>query len=218
MNKFNGFTSSETFTQVPDAFFRLLKEITDAEEIKVALYALWQIERMEGNFRALAENNFEAEALGLNVKEIRRGLKKCVERGILLRAEKDAQVLYFLNSPRGRLAADAYLKVQAPQFASAVTLEKSNIFKLYEENIGALTPLIADTLKDAEQIYASEWIADAIGLAVKNNKRNWKYIEAILKRWKEDGRGEKQDRRNDKKDSQPSLNRKIEQLRKRSGA
>lgn len=218
MNKFNGFTSSETFTQVPDAFFRLLKEITDAEELKVALYALWQIERMEGNFRALAENNFEAEALGLNVKEIRRGLKKCVERGILLRAEKDAQVLYFLNSPRGRLAADAYLKVQAPQFASAVTLEKSNIFKLYEENIGALTPLIADTLKDAEQIYASEWIADAIGLAVKNNKRNWKYIEAILKRWKEDGRGEKQDRRNDKKDSQPSLNRKIEQLRKRSGA
>lgn len=218
MNKFNGFTSSETFTQVPDAFFRLLKEITDAEELKVALYALWRIERMEGNFRALAENNFEAEALGLNVKEIRRGLKKCVERGILLRAEKDAQVLYFLNSPRGRLAADAYLKVQAPQFANAVTLEKSNIFKLYEENIGALTPLIADTLKDAEQIYASEWIADAIGLAVKNNKRNWKYIEAILKRWKEDGRGEKQDRRNDKKDSQPSLNRKIEQLRKRSGA
>ena len=54
------------------------------------------------------------------------------------------------------------------------------MFKLYEENIGPLTPLIADALKDAEEIYSSEWIADAIELAVKNNKRNWKYCEAIL--------------------------------------
>jgi len=53
-------------------------------------------------------------------------------------------------------------------------------------------------------------------LAVENNKRNWKYIEAILKRWKEEGRAEKQDRRNNKKDGEQSVNRKIEQLRKRS--
>ncbi|HNA54108.1 MAG TPA: DnaD domain protein, partial [Anaerolineales bacterium] len=65
-------------------------------------------------------------------------------------------------------------------------------------------------------IYQAEWIAEAIGLAVENNKRNWKYIEAILKRWKEEGRAEKQDRRNDKKDGQQSLSRKIEQLRKRA--
>jgi len=53
-------------------------------------------------------------------------------------------------------------------------------------------------------------------LAVENNKRNWKYIEAILKRWKEEGRAEKQNRRNDKKDGQQGVSRKIEQLRKRS--
>jgi len=63
-----------------------------------------------------------------------------------------------------------------------------NIYALYEQNIGALTPLIADALKDAERTYGAEWIADALKLAVTNNKRNWKYCEAILKRWKVEGK------------------------------
>ena len=91
-------------------------------------------------------------------------------------------------------------------------MERPNVFKLYEENIGPLTPLIADALKDAEKIYSEEWIADAIELAVKNNKRNWKYCEAILKRWKEEGRAEKQNRRNDKESRRQNVKRKIEKF------
>lgn len=219
MGKFKGFTSSETFTQIPDAIFHLLKDIEDSAELKITLYAIWRIEHIEGNFRALCETDFETESLGLNVKEIQRGLKKSVERGTLLKSTHAAQVFYFLNSPRGRLAAEAFSKGDwrgSAQISSPPRV-KSNVFKLYEENIGPLTPLIADTLKDAEEIYSHEWIASAIGLAVENNKRNWKYVEAILKRWKEEGRAEKQDRRNSKKDGEESLRRKIEQLRKRSG-
>ncbi len=52
-------------------------------------------------------------------------------------------------------------------------LERPNVFKLYEENIGPLTPMIADALKDAENTFSPEWIAEAIELAVKNNKRSW---------------------------------------------
>ncbi|MCL4530558.1 MAG: DnaD domain protein, partial [Chloroflexi bacterium] len=73
-----------------------------------------------------------------------------------------------------------------------------------------------DTLKDAEDTYSEEWVADAMIEAVQNNARSWKYIDTILKNWKKDGRGKKQNRRDDKKDGQ-SLDRKIEQLRKRSG-
>ena len=215
MNNFNGFTSSETFTQVPDSFIRMMDEIEDVAELKIALYAIWRIEHIEGNFRALREADFEAESLGLGIKESKRGLKKCLERGILLKAENEADVLYFLNSPRGRLAVDSFMKGKLSRVGSA-TRERSNVFKRYEENIGPLTPLIADMLKDAEDVYTAEWISDAIGLAVENNKRNWKYIEAILKRWKEEGRAEKQNRRNDKKDGQQGVSRKIEQLRKRS--
>jgi DnaD/phage-associated family protein len=89
---------------------------------------------------------------------------------------------------------------------TAPPAEPPNVFKLYEENIGPLTPLIADALKDAEEIYSAGWIAEAIDLAAKNNKRSWKYAEAILKRWKEEGRAEKQNRR----DHQGSRQRDVE--------
>lgn len=203
MAKFKGFTDSETFTQLPDGFFhKLLKEIKDADELKVTSYFLWRVEHMEGPFRALSKMDFDVKELGLGAEEIKRGLEKAVKRGSMLKVQKDADVYFLLNSPRGRAAVEAIengaWNPKTNDTASPV--ERPNVFKLYEENIGPLTPLIADALKDAEELYQPEWIADAIELAVKNNKRNWKYCEAILKRWKEEGRAEKQDRRDTEKD------------------
>jgi DnaD/phage-associated family protein len=66
----------------------------------------------------------------------------------------------------------------------------SNIFTHYQNNIAMLTPVMADTLQDAEKTYSEAWIIEAISLAVVNNKRNWRYCEAILKRWKENGKDE----------------------------
>jgi len=204
MTKFKGFTDSETFTHLPDGFFHhLLKDIQDADELKVTMYFLWRVEHMEGPFRALCETDFDEKGLGLSIDEIMSGLEKAVKRGSILKSTHEAEVFYFLNSPRGRAAAEAFAKGQwreSARILSSPPVERPNVFKLYEENIGALTPLIADALKDAEDLYAGEWIADAIELAVKNNKRNWKYCEAILKRWKEEGRGEKQNRRDTEKD------------------
>jgi len=204
MAKFKGFTDAETFTQLPDGFFHhLLKDIQDADELKVTLYFLWSVEHMDGPFRALCETDFDAKDLGLSVDETKSGLEKAVKRGSILKSTHEADVFYFLNSPRGRAAAEAFAKGQwreSAKILSTPPMERPNVFKLYEENIGALTPLIADTLKDAEETYQAEWIAEAIELAVKNNKRNWKYCEAILKRWKEEGRAEKQDRRDAEKD------------------
>ena len=76
------------------------------------------------------------------------------------------------------------------------------MFKLYEENIGPLTPLIADALKDAEEKYPANGLRKRLRLAVKNNKRNWKYVEAILKRWKEEGKHGKKDQQNPDKSSE----------------
>lgn len=69
----------------------------------------------------------------------------------------------------------------------STTTTEPNIFKIYESNFGLLIPMIADALKDAEQTYPAEWIKAAMTEAVTNNKRNWKYVEAILKRWLVDG-------------------------------
>jgi len=194
MKKFKGFTDSESFTPLPDSFFqRLLNEIEDADELKTILTALWRMGRMEGGVHFLKRDDFAENAAGLD---------KAVSRGTLLRVWNESGEFFFLNSPRGRAAAQAMQsgKLLPSDTISAPPLERPNIFKLYEDNIGMLTPLIADALKDAEESYPPEWIAEAIELAVKNNKRNWKYCEAILKRWKEEGRAEKQDRRNAEKD------------------
>ena len=200
---FKGFTESESFTQLPDTFFhQLLNQIDNAEELKVTLYFLWRVEHMDGRFRALQESDFDVQAVGLSSSEIGSGIKNAVARGTLLRAQNQEDVFYFLNSPRGRAAAEAFAQGQLPKASgiSSPVFERPNIFRLYEENIGPLTPLIADALKDAEETYSPEWIAETIDLAVRNNKRSWRYCEAILKRWKEEGRGEKQDRRDAEKD------------------
>ncbi len=65
---------------------------------------------------------------------------------------------------------------------------KPNAFRLYEENIGPLTPMLADALRDAEKTYPQGWVEDAITIAVTANVRRWNYIAAVLKRWQESGR------------------------------
>jgi DnaD/phage-associated family protein len=66
--------------------------------------------------------------------------------------------------------------------------EYPDVFTLYEENIGMLTPIISEELVEAEKLYSSEWIKDAIKEAVALNKRNWRYISAILERWSVEGK------------------------------
>jgi DnaD/phage-associated family protein len=199
MSDFNGFTDSETFTRLPDSLFRLLGEMNDLTELKVTLYAIWRIEHLDGPFRALCQTDFTEAGLlsGMEAEAIASGLDSAVSRGTLIRAAHDSDIFYFLNSPRGRAAAEAFSQGDwraSARIMQGEPLERPNVFKLYEENIGPLTPLIADALKDAETEFSAEWIEEALTIAVKNNKRNWRYTEAILKRWKEEGRAKKQDR------------------------
>jgi DnaD/phage-associated family protein len=62
-----------------------------------------------------------------------------------------------------------------------------SIYALYEQNIGPLTPLVAEELRDAEELYPQEWLRPAFERAAARNKRNWRYVEAILKRWAAEG-------------------------------
>lgn len=65
---------------------------------------------------------------------------------------------------------------------------RPNIFRVYEENIGALTPIIADKLKDMIAEYGEILTTDAIKESVTAEKRSLKYVEGILRNWKRDGR------------------------------
>jgi DnaD/phage-associated family protein len=80
---------------------------------------------------------------------------------------------------------------------SETTTEKTEeearnpLFSLYENNLGMLTPRIADWLVEAEKTYSFEWVSEAIQIAAKNGAKSWNYCETILKRWKQEGKSER---------------------------
>jgi DNA replication protein len=217
MTDFGGFPEADRNTPIPDAFFNvLLPAIEDADELRVILYVLWRVEHMHGTYRALSDADIISSGLQGPPERVRAGLEKAIQRGVILRGKHGTQTLYFLNSPRGRVAADAFAAHGLDESGETFSepLERPNSFRLYEENIGPLTPLIADALRDAEETYTPEWVAEAITLAVEHNKRSWRYCEAILKRWKEEGRGQKQDRRDNqaarRRDAREKIKRFLE--------
>ncbi len=60
----------------------------------------------------------------------------------------------------------------------------AEISKAYEKEFGALTPMIAEAIQDDVDTYSAEWVAEAMEIAVLNNKRSWKYVQGVLKQCK----------------------------------
>jgi DnaD/phage-associated family protein len=71
------------------------------------------------------------------------------------------------------------------------TSAEGEVFKLYEQNIGNMTPIIADRLGEMLNEYGNIFVADAITEAAERNARNIKYIEACCRNWKANGRAAK---------------------------
>jgi DNA replication protein len=124
-------------------------------------------------------------------------LARAVTRGSLLHAsiesEAGPQDVYALNSEGGRRALARIQSGEVGAVGAAVVDRPSveprpNIFELYEDNIGLLSPILADELRDAEATYPADWIEDAFRIAVANNVRKWRYIQAILESWATKGR------------------------------
>jgi DnaD/phage-associated family protein len=81
--------------------------------------------------------------------------------------------------------------------------DKPNIFALYEQNIGTLSPIIVEELREAERLYPASWIQDAFREAVDLNKRSWRYIERILERWAAEGKDDGEPGRYPQAESDP---------------
>ena len=213
MSTFNGFPAGKSrLTAIPNPFFsELLPSIDHLAELKLTLYSFWYLSRAEGDFPYLRRDELAQDDLLLDalsgslrgLEALEDALERCVARGTLLQATielgGDAQSFYFVNGPNGRAAVAA---IEAGEWRPSgdaeapleLRLERPNIFNLYEKNIGPLTPMIADRLRDAEQTYPEEWIAEAIQIAVENNVRKWRYVEAILEDWMSTGKHGQEDR------------------------
>lgn len=75
--------------------------------------------------------------------------------------------------------------------SSLNTTAADNCFKVYEQEIGMLTSFISERLKADIDDYTEGWVVDAIKVASESNVRNLKYVEAILARWKRQGKDKK---------------------------
>jgi len=211
---FPGFPEGKLkLTPIPNLFFsELLPAIDHLGETKVTLYAFWALARKEGRFRYLRHEEMAADQILLEglaspstppLEALDEALERAVARGTLLKVsiefEDGTETFYFLNTTKGRAALTGIERGQwRPSGLSEAPLELSverpNIYILYEQNIGPLTPMIAERLRDAEHTYSTHWIEDAIRIAVENNVRKWRYIEAILEDWLTRGRDEREDR------------------------
>ena len=196
-------------TPVPNPFFsELLPAIDDLGELKLTLYAFWALAARPGPVRYLRRSELADDRLLLQAlaaggrpadEALDEALDRAVARGTLLRVAGPDEDYYFVNTARGRAAAKAladgeWVPGGPPQAPVRLELERPNVFRLYEENIGPLTPMIAETLREAEASFPAAWIEEALRIAVENNVRRWRYVEAILESWRDKGRDEREDR------------------------
>lgn len=210
MQGFAGFPAGKLdTTPVPNQFFSdLLPLVDNLTELKVILHLFWLIGKKQGALRyarldellrdrllldGLAAPNRSGEAA------LREGLERATTRGALLHVtvqRGDAgEEWYMINSANGRAVVENLRAGKLDLLANLaeevqLEVERPTIFTLYEQNIGVLTPMIADELRDAERHYPADWIADAFREGVECNKRNWRYIVRILERWRIEGRGD----------------------------
>ena len=201
---------------VPDLFFTdLLPQIDDLAELKLTVYAFWLLNEQSGDLRYLRGDDLRDDGTllrSLNLESDLRSplmtledaLERATARQTLLRMEVEtgqgesllSEDWYFLNTAKGRQAVAmirqgrlADLQKILPEEAR-LSVERPNVFILYEQNIGMMTEIIAEQLRDMEKTYPPDWIEEAFEIAVSNNKRALRYIQAVLKRWETEGKDE----------------------------
>lgn len=193
--RLSGCSNRPGSVSLPDSFLiDVLPRIQDLAELKVVLYLAYLIQRKQpptarSSQCAVSCQQLKAEirrlSPELDEEKVRRALDSAVEHGILVRS---------ISNMNGT-SMDVYSLALDGSQRPAV-----NVFALYEQNIGIITPMIAEELKEAEKLYPAQWIEDAFKEAVALNKRSWRYIARILERWSTEGKDSGEYKRRIKKD------------------
>ena len=201
----------------PASFIRdIAPNIRSMEELQVSLAFFRTLEEAGGFAQPIPEKSMLRDRNlrgALRVEgsprapdtRIAKGLELALARGTLIRlvsSEGRRQaVFYYLNTPENRSSIRLMETGElAPPRAlwpddspPQIVIDRPNAFRLYEQNIGPLTPLIADQISRAIEDYPDDWIEDALTEAVSYNRRSWRYVSRILENWQAAGRSEDRD-------------------------
>lgn len=203
---FEGFPGIGKATAIPNVFFaRVLPQMKSADELLAFLWTSRVVQERTGDERFVSADELWAtpgvaetfEAMGSGEDGLAKGLAQCARLGALLALRlKGAgyqEIVYLVNNPASRRlvtrARAGAITLRPGTTVAAVAQERRpDIFRLYEEHIGTITPIIGERLVEAAERYPADWIEDAFREAVELNARNWRYVERVLKRWAEEGR------------------------------
>lgn len=215
--KFDGFPDQGRFVSIPNLCFSfLLEKLEDIATLKLAFRIIFLIQQEPGKVRFVTMNSMLTDsslvsAIGCSntndfERIVRSGVQHCMDLGIFLKTLVEdngcMEELLFLSSDhnRGIIRKIQNGEIVLPKLPGASPIPEyapqPNVFQIYEESIGILTPLIAERLKELEVEFPEPWIYAAIKEASIQNRMRLSYIEGILRRWRQDGRGHRTSRGN----------------------
>ncbi len=207
---FAGFTTDRLVGLPPELFSEVLPQITLPSELKLTLHLFWRLSRQRGTSpRRASWDELEGDrVLRRSLRAVSKtrelgdllaeGLEAAVHRGTLLHVvlpDNGRSVnWYVVHTEANRAWVERVALANEMLAPSAAPGERPTLVGLYEENIGMVTPLLLEELREAEERYPAHWVEAAMREAVSANARSWRYIKKVLERWSANGRHDATDR------------------------
>ena len=107
------------------------------------------------------------------------------------------------STSRGRAREEGpVVVVVVPEANLDELIERPNIYRLYESLGWTISPAVTGILADMESEYEPAWLESAFAAAAEARARNVKYVEAVLRHWRDHGRdcecGKREAKRDDR--------------------
>jgi DNA replication protein len=200
---FAGFSTDTLVGLPPELFSEVIPNITLPSELKVTLQIFYRLSRQRATPRRLSWDDLVGDkTLRRSLRSISKlrpiedllaeGLDAAVRRRTLLHLTlpSDGRVgnWYLVNTAANRTWAERLAAAQVALAPSNEQPERPSLIGLYEQNIGLVTPMLVDELREAEERYPRAWIEEAMREAVRANARSWRYVRKVLERWAANGR------------------------------
>ena len=104
-----------------------------------------------------------------------------------IQAEKNGQLgigkgVQMNDKSTPEIEREKEIEIEIEREQKSTNVQLANIFKIYEQEIGMVTPILSDDIEFYLNELKEEIIIKAISEASTRNIKNWKYIKAILDR------------------------------------
>ena len=188
----------------------LLSRIDSLAETRLILYCYQQIGRLSGQTAWLRARALRSDSVLLDLMSglsqlhtpqevLDDALEKALVQNALLELElpgadgEPGDQALFLNTEQGRRlrttlqAAGSEMRSDG-KIPVVAQLSEAEPFKIYHQNFGLLTPVLADQLRNLIEDFPLPWVCEAMEIAVARNKKALAYVKAILNRWEQEAR------------------------------